>query len=99
MSVELLVMPLAEKMAHVLVELRYDLAFYLVETISRVSSTYLIHFRAASVQMKEFLQKNLLYVLQNQLVELIVSGEEKLLVNAMAGNVNVFPINLETFKL
>ena len=99
MSVELLVMPLAEKMAHVLVELRYDLAFYLVETISRVLSTYLIHFRAVSVPMKEFLQKNLLYVLQNQLVELIVSGEEKLLVNAMAGNVNVFPINLETFKL
>ena len=52
-----------------------------------------------NVQMKEFLQKNLLYVLQNQLVELIVSGEEKLLVNAMAGNVNVFQINLETFKL
>ena len=60
---------------------------------------FFIHFRVVNVQMKEFLQKNLLYVLQNQLVELIVSGEEKLLVNAMAGNVNVFQINLETFKL
>ena len=89
MSVELLVMPLAEKMAHVLVELRYDLAFYLVETISRVLSTYLIHFRAVSVLMKEFLQKNLAFVLLNQHAELIANAEEKQVECAMVGDVYV----------
>ena len=49
-----------------------------------------------NVQTKEFLQKNSLYVLQNQPAQLIVNGEEKLLANAMAGNANVFPINLES---
>ena len=52
-----------------------------------------------NVQMKEFLQKNLLYALQNQLAQLIVNAGEKLLDNAMAGNANVFLINLEPFKL